>query len=147
MNPIVHNLDEDKREPEYVEFKRLGKKIDISFTPSGISIPMMNKYDEYFKMLKDSKVLKEDGSVSDDAEKVLTKDTKKAVENLNKMVEIISFFTEYKDPEMTKEWIGQNLTMLQVANFMSLLIKSVTRGIVNEKTDNNVDKKKENGNV
>ena len=142
MNPnIVLNLDEE-RKPEYIVLG--GKEIDISFIPCGVSIPLMNKYDEYFKSLKSSKVLNDDGTVNENAEKELSKDTEKAANNLKIMIEMISMFTSYVDEEMNQEWIEKRLTIKQIPLFMSLLVKAITKDIQGTGGKKS-DKKKENG--
>jgi len=143
MNPIIHDLDEKDRQPEKIRI--CGREIDISFIPAGISIPMMNKYDEYYKILQSSKVINSDGTVNKNAEIELAKSPDKTAENLNKMIDIISLFTAHKEPDMTKEWIEKNLSIQQVASFMSHLVKAITKGMRKNKTDGSADKKKEIG--
>ena len=140
MNPIIHDLDKDRIAETIIVG---GKKLDISFIPCGISIPLLGKFDEYTKSLKEANVVNADGTVNKNAEKELSKKPEKALKNINLMIELISMFTEYKDPKMTKDWVGQNLNITEIAKVMRLLIQSLTRDMKGESKES---KKKLNGN-
>ena len=140
MNPIIHDLDKDRIVEKIIIG---GREVDISFIPVGISIPLLGKFDKYTKSLKESNVVNADGSVNENAEKELSKKPEKASENINLMIEIISMFTEYKDPEMTKEWIEQHLNINEIAKVLMWIIQSLTRDMKGESKES---KKKLNGN-
>jgi hypothetical protein len=141
MEPIIHNLDEE-RQPEYI--KIAGRELDISFIPSGISIPLLGKYQEYVEILKTNKVINSDGTANKEAEEELSGKPDKALESMDIMTDMVCMFTEYKDPEMTREWVGHNTNLKQLARLIVLITGSLTRDMKKKKDD--TSKKKLDGN-
>ena len=140
MNPIVHDLDKDDRPPEKVIVAK--KELDISFIPFAVSVPLLQKYQKYLEILKDNKVIKEDGTVNKNAETELSNKPDKASESLNLIAEIVAMFTTVKDPEMDIKWLGANLTLKKMSRLMMLIINTATKEF--EKGDEE-SKKKSNG--
>ena len=147
---MIHDLDFDIQEPEivylyeYKNGKKIKHEIDISFIPSGISIPLLRKYDEWLKASnKFIKYLNDDLKPDPEKIKKMTDKEKDESERVNNMqLEIIAILTSYLKPELTIEWLKHTQPLEQIEKFISIVINSITRYVNNR---NKASKKKLNG--
>jgi len=113
---IIHDLDVLRPAPEYVQLA--GKKIDISFIPSGVAIDVMKAQQELQDM-------------TDTPEKMaaLEGDVEGSRRTFEICAEICSLITKSQHPEMDSEWLLANTDVVQVRTLLDLVTTSVSRSI------------------
>ena len=110
--PVVHDLDVLRPKPEYVLLG--GKKIDVSFIPSGVALDIMGLQQELV-------------ALTDTPEKV--KKVEAGGEEARKSFEIAatlcSSITAQQYPEMDKEWLLKNTDVAQIKVLMEYIVNAV----------------------
>ncbi len=114
--PIVYDLDLLRPSPEYVILG--GKKIDISFIPSGIAIDIMDmrqKMEELTGTPEKLKKIEEGG--------------KEAIESFQIAASICAKITESQHKDMTKEWLLKNTNVIQLQKLIEHVTSAVFKSL------------------
>lgn len=112
--PIVYDLDVLRPPPEYVVLA--GKKIDISFIPSGVAIDIMEmrqKMDELVNTPEKLEKIEEGG--------------KEALDSFQLAAEMCAKITKSQHEKMDKDWLLKNTNVVQLKK----LIEHVTDAVLN----------------
>lgn len=114
--PIIHDLDILRPQPEYVILA--GKKIDISFIPSGIAIDITQLQSEL-------------ADLTDTPEKLdsIKAGGTGASKTFGIAAEICAKITEAQHPEMTKEWLLKNTDVIQIKALMDHISRTVFKSL------------------
>lgn len=129
---IFINLDSLKvKNKKIVQF--LGKKFDVSYIPSGISIPLLEAHNAQIKK-----------------EKQLAKENKKPAveETLRHEIKQISTLCVFYEKEFTEDFIAKNATDKQLLAMYTLIVASIVENFGTPATDDNdtaQPKKKQTG--
>jgi len=119
---ITHDLDVLRPQPEYVLLG--GKKIDISFIPSGIAMDMMALQDELAKLTSTPEKLKK-----------VAAGGKVAGRTFEIAAELCAAITSSQYPEMDKDWLLKNTDVLQIKALMELVTTAAARSLDSAEDD------------
>ncbi|KKL82736.1 hypothetical protein LCGC14_1981760 [marine sediment metagenome] len=114
--PIVYDLDVLRPVPEYVLLA--GKKIDISFIPSGVAIDLMGvrqQMDELVDTPEKLDKIKEGGE--------------EALKSFQLSAEMCAKITECQYKEMDKEWLLKNTNVAQLQRLIKHITDAIFRSI------------------
>lgn len=108
--PLIHDLDILRPPPEYVVLA--GKKIDISFVPSGVALDI-------------SRVLRRLQELDVSTENL----DETAEEGVGIMAELCALITVKQQPEMTKDWLFANTNSMQLRALMERIVEAMNRSV------------------
>ena len=108
--PLIHDLDTLRPPPEYVILA--GKKIDISFVPSGVALDI-------------SRVLRKLQALDVSEENV----DETAEEGVEIMADLCALITVKQQSEMTKDWLLANTSSIQLRALMERITDAMNRSI------------------
>ena len=108
--PLIHDLDILRPPPEYVVLA--GKKIDISFVPSGVALDI-------------SRVLRKLQSLNVSEENL----EETAEEGVEIMADLCALITVKQQPEMTRDWLLANTSSMQLRALMERITDAMNRSI------------------
>lgn len=120
--PIVHDLDVLRPQPEYV--KLAGKKIDISFIPSGIAMEAMQMQQELQKLTDTPEKIKK-----------VRAGGKAAQRTFEIAAELCAGITKSQYPEMDKEWLLNHTDALQIKALIGFVTAAVSRSLETAEDD------------
>lgn len=112
----IHDLDILRPEPEFV--KLAGKKIDISYIPSGVALDIMS--------------LRQDLEALTDSEEKLEKikeGGEEAQKSFEISAEICAKITQAQHEEMDKEWLLTNTDIMQLNALIEYVTNAVFRSL------------------
>ena len=109
---IIHDLDILRPKPEYVKLG--GKKIDISFIPSGVALDIIGLREELEALTNTPEKLKK-----------IETGGKEALRSFELSAELCASITHNQHEEMTKDWLLKNTDMFQ----LKALIEHITRAV------------------
>ena len=115
-NPVVYDLDILRPSAEYVLLT--GKKIDISFIPSGMALDIMNLQDEMRKLTDTPEKLKK-----------IEEGGEEATRSFEIAAELCAAITSNQYPEMDKEWLLKNTDVIQIKALMDHVTKAVFKSL------------------
>jgi len=115
-NPIIHDLDILRPKPEYIQLA--GKRIDISFIPSGIALDIMKMQGE----------LQELTDTPEKLEKIRS-GGKEAIRSFELAAELCAAITKNQHEEMDKDWLLKNTDVMQIKALMDHITKAVFRSL------------------
>ena len=120
--PVIQDLDVLRPAPEYVMLA--GKKIDISFIPSGIAVDMMALQDRINAMV-------------DSPEKIarVREGGAEALETFNLSAEMCAKLTCSQYPEMDKEWLLKNTSIPQLKVLVARVTAAIYRSLESVEDD------------
>lgn len=119
---IVHDLDVLRPSPEYV--KLAGKKIDISFIPSGVALDIMAMRQKLEELTNSPEKIKK-----------IEKGGGEALESFDLSAGICAKITESQHSEMTKEWLLKNTDVLQLQKLIEHVTNAVFSSLEGAKGD------------
>ena len=114
--PIVYDLDILRPAPEYVLLG--GKKIDISFVPSGIAIDIMAMQQELQDLTGTPEKLRK-----------IEAGGKEAIESFQVAASICAKITETQHKDMTKEWLLKNTNVVQLKQLIEHITNAVSKSL------------------
>ena len=114
--PIVYDLDVLRPAPEYVLLA--GKKIDISFIPSGVAIDIMEMQQKMQELTNTPEKLKR-----------IKKGGNEATKSFQLAADICAKITETQHKEMNKEWLLKNTNVLQLQKLIEHVTNTVLKSI------------------
>ncbi len=114
--PIVYDLDILRPAPEYVLLG--GKKIDISFVPSGIAIDIMAIQQEL-----------EDLTGTPEKLKKIEAGGQEAIESFQLAASICAKITGAQHKDMTKEWLLKNTNVVQLKQLIEHITNAVSKSL------------------
>lgn len=114
--PIVYDLDILRPTPEYVLLG--GKRIDISFVPSGIAIDIMAMQQKL-----------QDLTSTPDKLKKIEAGGKAAIESFQVAASICAKITESQHKDMTKEWLLKNTNVVQLKQLIEHITNAVSKSL------------------
>ena len=112
--PIIHDLDILRPPPEYVVLA--GKKIDISFVPSGVAVDISN----VLRRLQEVNINPDDLDES-------------AEEGVEIMAELCALITKKQHPDMDANWLLVNTNSVQLRLLMEHITDAMNRSIASIK--------------
>lgn len=110
--PIIHDLDILRPTAEYV--KLAGKKIDISFIPSGIAIDITTLQDQMRELTDTPEKLKKIQAGGEETAK-----------SFDIAAELCAKITSNQYKEMDKEWLLKHTDVIQIKILMEHITKAV----------------------
>jgi len=113
--PIIHDLDVLRPQPEYVQLA--GKKINIAGIPSGIAVDIIGLHGKLLDLAGSPEKLKKI-EAGEDAEK-----------SFEVAAELCGVITRAQHKEMTKDWLLKNTDIVQLVALMNYIIKAVQRSL------------------
>jgi hypothetical protein len=121
-SPVIQDLDILRPEPEYVMLA--GKKIDISFIPSGIAVDMMSLQDRINAMV-------------DSPEKIarVREGGTEALETFYLSAEMCAKLACAQHPEMDKEWLLKNTSIPQLKVLVARVTAAIYRSLESVEDD------------
>ena len=114
--PIIHDLDILRPQPEFVRLA--GKKIDISFIPSGIAIDITQLQSELAELTDTPEKMESIKTGGGDASKTF-----------DIAATICAKITEAQHSEMTKEWLLKNTDVIQIKALMDHISRTVFKSL------------------
>lgn len=114
--PVIHDLDVLRPPPEYVQLG--GKKIDISFIPSGIAIDITDIQNELQKMIDTPEKLKK-----------IQQGGKEASKTFRVAADLCAKITSVQHEEMTTEWLLKNTNVQQIKALMEHITEAVLKSL------------------
>ena len=120
--PIVHDLDVLRPQPEYVLLG--GKKIDISFIPAGVAMDMMALQQELGKLTDTPEKLKKVAAGGKDARRTF-----------EIAADLCAAITKSQHPEMDKEWLLKNTDVLQIKALVEYVTTAVSHSLEGAEDD------------
>ncbi len=114
--PIVYDLDILRPAPEYVLLG--GKKIDISFVPSGIAIDIMAMQQELQDLTGTPEKLRK-----------IEAGGKEAIESFQVAASICAKITGTQHKDMTKEWLLKNTNVVQLKQLIEHITNAVSKSL------------------
>ena len=114
--PIVHDLDVLRPQPEYVKLG--GKNIDISFIPSGIAMDAMRMQEELQKLTNTPEKIKR-----------VHAGGKEAQRTFEIAAELCAGIIKNQHPEMDKEWLLGHTDVLQIKALIGFVTTAVSRSL------------------
>ncbi len=120
--PIVHDLDVLRPQPEYVLLG--GKKIDISFIPAGVAMDMMALQQELGKLTDTPEKLKKVAAGGKDARRTF-----------EIAADLCAAITKSQHPEMDKEWLLKNTDVLQIKALVEYVTAAVSHSLEGAEDD------------
>ncbi len=120
--PIVHDLDVLRPQPEYVLLS--GKKIDISFIPAGVAMDMMALQQELGKLTDTPEKLKKVAAGGKDARRTF-----------EIAADLCAAITKSQHPEMDKEWLLKNTDVLQIKALVEYVTAAVSHSLEGAEDD------------
>ena len=114
--PIVYDLDILRPASEYVLLG--GKKIDISFVPSGIAIDIMAMQQKLQDLTGTPEKLKK-----------IEAGGKEAIESFQVAASICAKITETQHKDMTKEWLLKNTNVVQLKQLIEHITNAVSKSL------------------
>ncbi|KKL19906.1 hypothetical protein LCGC14_2460790 [marine sediment metagenome] len=114
--PIVYDLDILRPTPEYVLLG--GKKIDISFVPSGIAIDIMAMQQELQDLTGTPEKLRK-----------IEAGGKEAIESFQVAASICAKITGTQHKDMTKEWLLKNTNVVQLKQLIEHITNAVSKSL------------------
>ena len=114
--PIVYDLDILRPASEYVLLG--GKKIDISFVPSGIAIDIMAMQQELQNLTGTPEKLKK-----------IEAGGQEAIESFQVAASICAKITETQHKDMTKEWLLKNTNVVQLKQLIEHITNAVSKSL------------------
>ena len=112
----VHDLDVLRPKAEYV--KLAGKKIDISYIPSGVALDIMDLRQQL-----------EDLSNTQEKLDKIEEGGEEAKKSFEIAAELCSLITKAQYPEMDKQWLLKNTSIVQLKSLIELVTESVFKSI------------------
>ena len=120
--PLEHDLDVLRPRPEYVILG--GKKIDISFIPSGVAMDAMEGQQELQKLTDTPEKLKK-----------VNAGGKEAKRSFEIAAELCASITKNQHEEMDKEWLLKNTDVVQIKALLELVTAAVFRSLETAEDD------------
>ncbi len=120
--PIVHDLDVLRPQPEYVLLD--GKKIDISFIPAGVAMDMLTLQQELGKLTDTPEKLKKVAAGGKDAR-----------HTFELAADLCAAITKSQHPEMDKEWLLKNTDVLQIKALVEYVTAAVSHSLEGAEDD------------
>ena len=114
--PIVYDLDILRPTPEYVLLG--GKKIDISFVPSGIALDIMAMQQELQDLTGTPEKLRK-----------IEAGGKEAIESFQVAASICAKITGTQHKDMTKEWLLKNTNVVQLKQLIEHITNAVSKSL------------------
>jgi len=114
--PIVHDLDILRPLPEYVLLG--GKKIDISFVPSGIAVDIMAMQQKLQKLIGTPEKLRK-----------IEAGGQEAIESFQVAASICAKITESQHKDMTEEWLLKNTNVMQLKQLIEHITNAVSKSL------------------
>lgn len=108
--PLIHDLDILRPPPEYVVLA--GKKIDISFVPSGVALDI-------------SRVLRKLQELDVSADNL----DETAEEGVEIMADLCALITAKQQSDMTRDWLLANTNSMQLRALMERITDAMNRSI------------------
>lgn len=112
MSEKIYDLDAELPAQEFIKLG--GYKINISFVPCGVAIPLATAYEKWVQK-----------SIEDGGIKGLEKDYKVAHINALLQIKIVSIFTEYCHPELSEEWLLKNVPFKNITFLVKKLVSAI----------------------
>lgn len=123
--PIVYDLDILRPSPKYVLLA--GKKIDISFIPSGLAIDIMEMRQELMEL----------GDTPDKIKKI-KEGGEEALDTFQITAGMCAMITQVQHEEMTKEWLLKNTNVAQLKQLIGYISEAVFTSL--ESAEDNIGK-------
>ena len=120
--PLVHDLDVLRPQPEYVKLG--GKKIDISFIPAGVAMDVMVIQQELEKLTNTPEKLKR-----------IQSGGKEAKRSFEIAAELCAAICSSQHKEMDKEWLLKNTDSAQIKALLDCITVAVMRSMENAEDD------------
>lgn len=121
-NPIIHDLDILRPKPEYIVLG--GKRVDISFIPSGIAMDIMTLQAELQELTDTPEKMKS-----------IQAGGKEARRSFEIAAELCAAIMQNQHKEMTKEWLLKNTDVIQIKILMDHVTKCVFRSLESAEDD------------
>ena len=115
-NKIIHDLDILRPQAEYVILA--SKKIDISFIPSGVAIDIISMRQKMERLTDTPEKIKK-----------LEEGGKEAIESFEIAAELCAKITECQYKEMTKEWLLEKTSIIQLQKLIEYITEAVSKSL------------------
>lgn len=126
--PIVYDLDILRPSPKYVLLA--SKKIDISFIPSGVAIDIMEMRQQLEKFADTPEKIKK-----------IEEGGKEALDTFHITAAICAKITQTQHEEMTKEWLLQNTSVIQLQRLVEHISDAVFASLESVEDDTGKNQK------